>query len=646
MKDFFVKVTVPVVYDQAGLAGLDKASHIVQVPEKVSWDDVRSWSKNFSGSQRPAIEMMDFEVYNSVRSQFNNQAGFKDAHRINWEQAKFEYLHSDGSPYDIRPLERERVGQAMARGIDATAESLARQVIDEVEGLYMRVTINIPNSCTGVELVAKATVSTKGVLWDTLKDWLTGRLRWPQEYYIDSRIFNPLIGALVDYVKRTYPVLTRPAIHRVVVYMADVLKYHKDRAKFEWIKFGGEPYDVRPLECQRLKDVMTTKWINIGEDELDPKGVLGPPDLYAECEVILRMNPHKAKQFKRSWEIGRVYPGHQTHEVAFTVRIDIPHDVEWDGVIGWLNFHVGSCFSFGPPYHVTDGWPLSSYGSSVLTIPDPEDAQLINDILRADMPEFRSVKFLRWVHKDGTPYDVRPYERRKVRQAMRRGIGEARQVIDRLVESPEYHIGKPKYGKSSGVVKGGHAYVNSITPEISCNGTIMAGNGARRWLLYSEPLPPEMAVRWHAVQAHVDRCKIANELEKELKASGKLDDVEFKFGQRAKAWIDKNDKNRPQTIRVRRPEEVRLSGPSLQWIKDFRFVRTRANHTSADVMAALINKAHRPGDRVIKVRGEDHPWTYYLLLNPDEEQAFQRQITLSTRQKLSKAMRGEREYES
>jgi len=126
MKDFFIKVTVPgVVYDQAGQAVLDKASHTVQVPEKVSWDEVRGWSKNFwkvSGSQRPAIEMLDFEVYNSVRGQL------KDAHRINWEQAEFEYLHSDGSPYDTRPLERERVGQAMAHGIEARAEPLARQV--------------------------------------------------------------------------------------------------------------------------------------------------------------------------------------------------------------------------------------------------------------------------------------------------------------------------------------------------------------------------------------------------------------------------------------------------------------------------------------------------------------------------------------
>jgi hypothetical protein len=46
-----------------------------------------------------------------------------------------------------------------------------------------------------------------------------------------------------------------------------------------------------------------------------------------------------------------------------------------------------------------------------------------------------------------------------------------------------------------------------------------------------------------------------------------------------------------------------------------------------------------------QVSGEDHPWVYFVLLNPDERQEFQRQVTLSSRQHLSRAMRGMREYE-
>jgi hypothetical protein len=318
MRDFFVKVTVSgIVYNHLGQAVPVRASHMAHVPEVVSWDEVRDWSERFDRTvswTRPAIEMLDHEIYDSILAQFDQAVResnpdpetwwrVNSKRRLDWDLAEFEYLHSDGSPYDLWPLERDRVTQAMTRGIKARTELAAWQVIDE-----------------------------------------------------------------------------------------------------------------------------------IGEVEPDPKGVLGPSDLYAECEVRLRMNEHTAKKFNHSWKIDLVpaWPGSQaTHEVAFIVRCYIPHDVEWEHVKGWLENFVISRFRHGLPYHVTDK-PGPSYGASLCCVPDSDDAQNVNDIWRADMSQFKDMKFLRWVHEDGTPYDVRPYEHRKIRQAMKRRMEEARQVIDWL----------------------------------------------------------------------------------------------------------------------------------------------------------------------------------------------------------------------
>lgn len=388
MKDLVVRVTAP-------LANGGSVKSESEVPEALSWAELRKWRSSFGqmiGWERPALEMLDMKIFQGLVRQRNLlKSKFPDA--ILFDDATFEWLHSDGRPYDVVSLERGHVSQALGE--------------DKVP--YLKVTQVVLSKGAGMKF--EATIPVDGVPVSLLRDYIRhGSLGDDRDNcFMVQKIGEPIGKKFLAQLNKRGALYSKAQFSRIKDLIDRTWNYwmpvtvHDDLIKFELVNADGTPYDPAEFGRNAMDDLLRE-----GEEELgwvDPNGVLVPRGLYGEISITFKLI-----------SLDRV-----AYE-SFTIRSAIPWDVEWAKAKKWFIDHVISSFSSGPPFNLTN---IEASPDEMDRLKDIEQnySSWLDDVVRyrsrrssaqsyAEL--VRLLENFRWVTKDGSPYPTTLAQKRQV----------------------------------------------------------------------------------------------------------------------------------------------------------------------------------------------------------------------------------------
>ena len=492
----------------------------------------------------------------------------------------------------------------------------ARGHIDEVEGLYFRLTTFVPAKIVGLTLPVTVTIPTGPVEWPLLRAFYHHKpTPTMDDSWLDRHINTPLRQAILGEVERKYPSMRSPLLAKVEQWLERHFYFGHWRwesaypnDKLELVTAKGEPYDLTHLERGMVNDLL-------GEalGDVDPKGVTVPKGLYGELDIRLNLEHNRRN-------VGTA---------EFTARVKVPHDVTWEHAPTWVREWMLASFSYGPPFNLHH-------------ILFPDEATRIRveklsnsmTIYLGDRAIMNEVSPVRWITADGQPFPTGPAHRRHLNRLLNQPEGmSARATIDQLVESPEYHIGNPKSRYDTAKVDFGamNVDVSWDASGISASTTATNEQGIKHWFDHKLNLPDNLAAHIPVGADFIvgETARVRLRMNPEVKVLMKQAREELKV--QVQQWIYSSSKNKPEIVKVKRPKSISLDNP-LAAIKDFRFTRIKSNVMSQEAFMQMVNQAMRPGDEIIKVVGGGGE--YFVLLSPDEKSEFTRRITQDRRDRV------------